>query len=38
MPPHFGAFVLVAAVIAVLTLVAGQYTFRRLDGRFAQEL
>jgi ABC-2 type transport system permease protein len=38
MPPHFAAFVLVAAVIAVLTLVAGQYTFRRLDGRFAQEL
>ena len=38
MPPQFGTFVAVAAVISVLTLVIGQLIFRRLDGRFAQEL
>lgn len=38
MPPNFGVFVTIAAAIAVGTLVVGQLIFRRLDGRFAQEL
>ncbi len=38
LPPSFGAFVAVATGIAILTLIVGQLIFRRLDGRFAQEL
>lgn len=38
MPPDFGVFVGVAAVISLATLALGQLFFRRLDGRFAQEL
>lgn len=38
MPPNFGIFVTVAAIIALLTLVVGQVIFHRLDSRFAQEL
>lgn len=38
MPPRFLVFVGVAAAISLLTLALGQLIFRRLDGRFAQEL
>ncbi len=37
-PDHFGVFVASASVIAIGTLALGQFFFRRLDGRFAQEL
>lgn len=37
-PPGASTFVLLACVIALATLVIGEITFRRLDGRFAQEL
>lgn len=39
MPPNlFSIWAPVAAAIAVLVILLGQYTFRRLEGRFAQEL
>jgi len=38
MPPRFGLFVVIAGALTLATLVLGQLTFRRLDGRFAQEL
>lgn len=37
-PPGLPLFALVAGVTAVLALVLGELVFRRLDGRFAQEL
>jgi ABC-2 type transport system permease protein len=36
--PGFGWWVLVAVVASTLVLVTGQVVFRRLEGRFAQEL
>ncbi|GAA1629130.1 ABC transporter permease [Georgenia ruanii] len=36
--PNLGTWVGLAALISVLTLVLGEWVFRRLDGRFAQEL
>ncbi|KAE8764545.1 ABC transporter permease [Georgenia thermotolerans] len=36
--PNLGMWVGLAALISVLTLVLGEWVFRRLDGRFAQEL
>ncbi|AKT52389.1 sugar ABC transporter permease [Arsenicicoccus sp. oral taxon 190] len=38
MPPHWVWWGVVGAVVAVVVLVAGQLVFRRLEGRFAQEL
>jgi len=39
MPPNlFGLWLPVGLVVAVVIVVLGQYTFRRLEGRFAQEL
>jgi ABC-2 type transport system permease protein len=37
-PNFFSLWVPVAATLAVLVILLGQYTFRRLEGRFAQEL
>lgn len=37
-PPGMVTFVILAATISVATLFIGEATFRRLDGRFAQEL
>lgn len=38
-PPHlFGLWLPVGVAMAILVIVLGQYTFRRLEGRFAQEL
>ncbi|GAA2175154.1 ABC transporter permease [Arthrobacter parietis] len=37
-PDFFSLWVPVAAILAVLVILLGQYTFRRLEGRFAQEL
>ncbi|MEE6274478.1 ABC transporter permease [Georgenia wangjunii] len=38
MPPDMWQWVGVAAATSVVTLVVGELVFRRLDGRFAQEL
>lgn len=39
MPPNlFSLWLPVGLVVAVIVVVLGQYTFRRLEGRFAQEL
>ena len=39
MPPNlFSLWLPVGLVVAVVVIVVGQYTFRRLEGRFAQEL
>lgn len=39
MPPNlFSLWLPVGLVVALLVIVAGQFTFRRLEGRFAQEL
>ncbi len=38
LPPHFALWSLESVVAAGLFLLAGQVVFRRLDGRFAQEL
>ncbi|GGH97704.1 transport permease protein [Arthrobacter liuii] len=39
MPPNlFSLWLPVGLVVAVVILLLGQYTFRRLEGRFAQEL
>ncbi len=37
-PPGLGLHVVIAAVTSVLVLLIGEAVFRRLDGRFAQEL
>lgn len=37
-PPNAGLFILMAASTSILMLVIGEMTFRKLDGRFAQEL
>lgn len=38
-PPNlFSLWTPVATVVAILVILLGQYTFRRLEGRFAQEL
>lgn len=36
--PHLGMYAVLAAVVSLVILGLGQLTFRRLDGRFAQEL
>jgi ABC-2 type transport system permease protein len=38
MPPQLPVFVGIAGTISILILAVGQSVFRRLDGRFAQEL
>lgn len=38
MPTHFGTYTLVALAGSAIVLVLGQLVFRRLEGRFAQEL
>ncbi|MFH5824204.1 ABC transporter permease [Georgenia sp. AZ-5] len=38
MPPHLPESAAVALVTAVVTLIVGQLAFRKLEGRFAQEL
>ena len=37
-PPGMPVFALLAGVTSLLALVVGEMVFRRLDGRFAQEL
>ncbi|MBP6994788.1 MAG: ABC transporter permease [Phycicoccus sp.] len=37
-PPGFPAFLAIAVAVTALTVATGQLIFRRLDGRFAQEL
>jgi ABC-2 type transport system permease protein len=37
-PSQMPMFVGIATALAVITLAVGQLVFRRLDGRFAQEL
>lgn len=36
--PDLGFFSLIAALVSILALVIGQLVFRRMEGRFAQEL
>lgn len=38
MPPHMGIWTLVAGVVSLAFLGLGEATFRRFDGKFAQEL
>ncbi len=38
MPFHFVWWGLVGLVVSLALVVAGQFVFRRLEGRFAQEL
>lgn len=38
MPPHFARWAIFGAVASVALLLVGQLVFRRLEGRFAQEL
>jgi ABC-2 type transport system permease protein len=38
MPTHFGTYAIVAVVGSLILLALGQYVFRRLEGRFAQEV
>ncbi|MCM3534321.1 ABC-2 type transport system permease protein [Cellulosimicrobium aquatile] len=38
MPPHLWLFAVAGLVISLLVLFAGQSVFKRLEGRFAQEL
>lgn len=38
MPPHWARWGLLATVVSLAILAIGQYVFRRLEGRFAQEL
>ena len=38
LPPNLGWNTLWTAVIALITVLIGQYVFRRLEGRFAQDL
>ncbi|SDZ75303.1 ABC-2 type transport system permease protein [Bowdeniella nasicola] len=38
LPPNMAMWMAIATVISLLTLWLGEYVFRRLDGRFAQEL
>lgn len=38
MPTHFGTYTIVAVAGSVILLGLGQYVFRRLEGRFAQEV
>ena len=38
MPPNFVWWTAIALVVSALLLVFGQWVFRRLEGKFAQEL
>jgi len=38
MPSHFAAWGVVGAGVSLLSIIIGQLVFRRLEGRFAQEL
>ncbi|MDR3116389.1 MAG: ABC transporter permease [Bifidobacteriaceae bacterium] len=38
MPPHFFSDILISLFIVALVMVVGQITFRKYEGRFAQEL
>lgn len=38
MPPNFRLFLVISALISAVVLVIGELVFRRLDGKFAQEL
>jgi ABC-2 type transport system permease protein len=37
-PPNLFLFTIIAVLVSLLILVIGQFTFRKLEGRFAQDL